>query len=598
MAFADFLTDEQNSNGSFAVRRSYDSAMPASWSVSAAVRGSASGSDYLRYMSWWSLDVAGTWTSSYPSLSSSDSQALLAGLKGVPPSHKMLCTIAPEPDNSTGPLYGVTNRGISEATIVSRYSSAIIHIYGGYSTNYGNLTALMWSEGTTTTPTVSFLTNTVPDRPDMRYCPYHEIDQGSSTAGDNGGKASITTYTNVMRNARTNIDQANLARNHPIQLVACITGFRFGNSNTTLNMDATHGGIYDAYINPVLQYIDELGIDCYGYNDGFTPDQLKQAHLYYLQKKANFPNLVWSVPEFGWEVGANVTAALYCKDTRDAVPLINLVKADVASWPANERPTNIIWFNNGGQPFDGVDIELSSAQQSAGLGDRSAVEGTPGPYPPYDGLLPKAQAAWKELSLTSQAAGFYQDQPAADFAALQTRIRPIIDAANTYRLSQAGTGVYNDILFGPAFTAYSWQRNDTPSGTDHNAFVDDFYPGNGIWDFLGVDAYSRTNPAPSAATLLGGAYAYAINRGADSNTGVVHDSIPLAISELGFEGITDAAKVTALNDVHTWASTRNIICVCYDNRGNQYGDSYYRDWQLYRPTGTPSGQSLVTLGGF
>lgn len=141
------------------------------------------------------------------------------------------------------------------------------------------------------------------------------------------------------------------------------------------------------------------------------------------------------------------------------------------------------------------------------------------------------------------------DITVAVFKANQIKARKNIDAANTYRKTQAAGKVYVPILFGPVF-----MMQDITNGWAESAFVLD------IWDFIGVDCYSWYSPIrKQPAELYAPAIAYAKKH-----------ALPLAVGETGSpannptNGNNDGARVGTL-DVARAQWIRDAVKVAKDN---------------------------------
>jgi len=148
------------------------------------------------------------------------------------------------------------------------------------------------------------------------------------------------------------------------------------------------------------------------------------------------------------------------------------------------------------------------------------------------------------------------DISVAVFKANQIKARKNIDAANAYRKTQAGSGLYVPIRFGPVH-----MMQDIIDGSAESAWID------GIWDFVGVDGYSWYSPIrKQPAALYAPALAFAKKH-----------NLPLAIGETGSpannptNGNNDGARVGTLDgarakwiaDAVKWARDNNLMAWCY-----------------------------------
>jgi len=194
----------------------------------------------------------------------------------------------------------------------------------------------------------------------------------------------------------------------------------------------------------------------------------------------------------------------------------------------------------------------------------------------------------------------YEDQPHADFGPMCRRIRPIVDQANAYRRGLNPNSI--DIMFGPIMMEFSFRRTDTPFLGE--AWLDHWWPGNGIFDFWGCDNYSNgVNPLRSVADIFDRPYNYARGGRVDTVTSEVHEALPFLCGEYGFfaSTITETAKIQRINETVPYARAREIIAISYFNRGNSnatdpasYADGPFApDWKLHVATGGNPGSLNV-----
>lgn len=124
-----------------------------------------------------------------------------------------------------------------------------------------------------------------------------------------------------------------------------------------------------------------IGVDCYDYmNTNGTIDGIYQYVRAHDTAVAKGYQGQWCVPELGVIIGSSAGRPT------DAVALqmVKDIEAQNLAWPVAEHPTNIDWFNNGGQPFNGNDVEANN---------------------PATVYLPQAFKEWNGLSHLTQSTG-------------------------------------------------------------------------------------------------------------------------------------------------------------------------------------------------
>lgn len=155
------------------------------------------------------------------------------------------------------------------------------------------------------------------------------------------------------------VRQANLSRTN--KLAVC--GVMNGHSQAQAHFNEFFPPALLAVTDPQIQ----IGSDCYQWN--VNPNQqITFAHDFAVSK-GNHP---WCVPELGWIIHTLIPRPTDAQ----ALSMAQTVHADVQGWTPASRPKSILWFNNGGQPFNGNDTLSDSPPEAVTV------------------PLPTAMAAW------------------------------------------------------------------------------------------------------------------------------------------------------------------------------------------------------------
>lgn len=180
----------------------------------------------------------------------------------------------------------------------------------------------------------------------------------------------------------------------------------------------------------------------------------------------------------------------------------------------------------------------------------------------------------------------YQDDTPATFGPMQVRLRALVDQANTYRKGLNPNAL--PILLGGILMEFSLERTDPPQTGP--AWIDNWYPGNGIWDFFGWDSYTRGNPPRTPDSILGLAYSY-------SRTRPGHDVLPILIGETGVvAALNTTTRQQWLKDLGDWCLAREVIAVAYFNHDKAHGgtDNYtFLNNAEYQAWGSKAGSGGV-----
>jgi hypothetical protein len=126
----------------------------------------------------------------------------------------------------------------------------------------------------------------------------------------------------------------------------------------------------------------------------------------------------------------------------------------------------------------------------------------------------------------------------AQFKTLQANLRPVVDSANVGRSVP--------ILFGGIFMSSAAPGN----GTKYN--MADFYPGNGVWDYLGWDCYNKAtgSNARKASTIF--ANCMKLN---------TQYKLPFMVAELG----TVENRAAWITEATAYCKTNKALTMIYYN---------------------------------
>jgi hypothetical protein len=126
----------------------------------------------------------------------------------------------------------------------------------------------------------------------------------------------------------------------------------------------------------------------------------------------------------------------------------------------------------------------------------------------------------------------------AQYKALQSALRPVVDEANK--------GRQVPILFGGIFMSSAAPGN----GTKYN--MADFYPGTGVWDFLGWDCYNKAtgSSARKASTIF--ANCMKLN---------TQFKLPFMVGELG----TVENRAPWITEAYDYCKTNKALTMIYYN---------------------------------
>lgn len=128
----------------------------------------------------------------------------------------------------------------------------------------------------------------------------------------------------------------------------------------------------------------------------------------------------------------------------------------------------------------------------------------------------------------------------AQFKALQAALRPVVDEANVGRTVP--------IAFGGIFMSSAAPGN----GTKYN--MADYYPGAGVWDFLGWDVYNKSTGSGRRTASQIMTNCFKLNS---------QFKLPFMVAELG--DITEAQRAAWISEAYVYCKANKAIAMIYYN---------------------------------
>lgn len=174
--------------------------------------------------------------------------------------------------------------------------------------------------------------------------------------------------------------------------------------------------------------------------------------------------------------------------------------------------------------------------------------------------------------------GQYEDQDHTTFPAMQRHVRMLVNQANTSR-QLANPGGFKPILFGPIFMEFSLIRGNVPGYPNPSGnpvvgytWMDQWYAGDGVWDFIGFDNYSTSTQPRTVASVFGHGYGYSQSK---------DGGLPVVVGEWGYAGGQE------LNTAH------RVSNVCTITTNGNHGYSVGNSISIQGVDATVDGEGIV-----